>query len=175
MPTPDPSTDDRGDAELHAAYVAGDERAFAVLYHRHKSWAFAVARRFSDDRDAALDVLQDAFAYVVRSADRVVLRGELRPLLYPVLRRLARDRRARDERARPLEDAPEPAVLPGLPDEVREHFRKLGPLQQEVLALRFADDLELSEIAACLDVPLGTVKSRLHNALRALREIWPEE
>lgn len=174
-PPVDPPPDRRSDAALHAAYAAGDEAAFAALYHRHKSWALAVARRFSADGDAALDVLQEAFAYLVRSADRVVLRGELRPFLYPVLRRSARDRRARDARARPLEDAPEPEVLPGLPDEVREYFRGLGPVQQEVLALRFADGLELQEIADCLDVPLGTVKSRLHNALRALREIRPEE
>ena len=50
-------------------------------------------------------------------------------------------------------------VLAGLPE-----------AQREVLMLRFVDGLSLSEIAAALDVPLGTVKSRLHNALSALRQ-----
>jgi RNA polymerase sigma-70 factor (ECF subfamily) len=68
-----------------------------------------------------------------------------------------------------IEDTPAPepsasagelhAVLAGLPEE-----------QREVLMLRFADDLELSEIAESMGIPLGTVKSRLHHGLRTLRE-----
>jgi RNA polymerase sigma-70 factor (ECF subfamily) len=46
----------------------------------------------------------------------------------------------------------------------------LSPERREVLTLRFVDDLSLAEIAAALDVPLGTVKSRLHLALKQLRE-----
>ena len=46
----------------------------------------------------------------------------------------------------------------------------LPAAQREVLLLRYADDMNLGEIAAALDVPAGTVKSRLHHALRALRE-----
>jgi RNA polymerase sigma-70 factor (ECF subfamily) len=46
----------------------------------------------------------------------------------------------------------------------------LSPPQREVVLMRFVDDLELAEIAAALDVPLGTVKSRLHHALARLRD-----
>jgi RNA polymerase sigma-70 factor (ECF subfamily) len=46
----------------------------------------------------------------------------------------------------------------------------LSPERREVVTLRFVDDLSLAEIAAALDVPLGTVKSRLHLALKELRE-----
>jgi RNA polymerase sigma-70 factor, ECF subfamily len=158
------------DAEWFAAYRSGDGAAFERLYRRHRDWAVRIAWRFSGDEDAALDLMQDAFAYLVRAAPRLELRGSLRALLYPVIMRAARDLRVRESRRRPLESAPEPECLPGLPDEVREMFRGLGALQQEVLSLRFADELELSAIAELLEVPIGTVKSRLHNALEQLRE-----
>ena len=46
----------------------------------------------------------------------------------------------------------------------------MGNLGREVLVMRFVDDLALQEIAYALEIPLGTVKSRLHNALRTLRQ-----
>ena len=133
-----------------------------------------VAERFCGQRADALDVLQDTFAYLLRKIPELELRGRLTTLLYPVIKHLARDRRVRAARDRPLEEAEEPVVMPGLPDDVRGWFRGLGELQQEILGLRFADDLELKEIAEVLGVPLGTVKSRLHDALARLRERMPD-
>jgi RNA polymerase sigma-70 factor (ECF subfamily) len=46
----------------------------------------------------------------------------------------------------------------------------LAPSQREVVLLRFVDDLSLAQIGEMLGIPLGTVKSRLHNALRALKD-----
>ena len=94
----------------------------------------------------------------------------LRSLLYPVVKHIALDRRRRSGRYRALDEADEPMVFAGLPDDVRDWFVGLGPLQQEILGLRFADGFELKEIAEILGVPLGTVKSRLHNAIAALRD-----
>jgi RNA polymerase sigma-70 factor (ECF subfamily) len=56
----------------------------------------------------------------------------------------------------------------GDPD-LREALRSLGPEFREVVALRFFADLSLDEIARCLEVPTGTVKSRLHTAMARLR------
>ena len=57
-----------------------------------------------------------------------------------------------------------------LREELAEALRTLPAGQREVLLMRFVDDLELAEIAAALELPLGTVKSRLHHALATLRE-----
>jgi RNA polymerase sigma-70 factor (ECF subfamily) len=69
-----------------------------------------------------------------------------------------------------LEELPAPVPADGEP--LRDIDRAVATLpaaQREVLLMRFVDDLALQEIAVALDVPLGTVKSRLHNALEALR------
>ncbi|MGE3175721.1 MAG: RNA polymerase sigma factor [Planctomycetota bacterium] len=163
--------DPRTDPQLLAAFARGDGPAFEELYRRHRDWALRAAVRFTGDDDEALDVLQEAFLYLVRAAPELQLRHRLTTLLYPVIKHLARDRwRRRQKAPAPLTQADEPVELPGLPGDVRDWFRGLGPLQQEILTLRFADELSLDEIAAALELPLGTVKSRLHNALRQLRE-----
>jgi RNA polymerase sigma-70 factor, ECF subfamily len=53
------------DADLVERANAGDEDAFGELYRRHRRWVVALAFRFTRDRDDALDVLQDAFAYLL--------------------------------------------------------------------------------------------------------------
>ena len=160
----------RTDAELIAACRAGDVESFDELYQRHRDWVAAVGFRMCAHREDTLDVLQDTFAYLVRKLPELTLSGRLSTFLYPVVKHLARDRRRRRGREQELTAADEPSVLPGLPTDVRDWFVDLGPLQQEILALRFADELELAEIAEILDVPLGTVKSRLHNAIATLRK-----
>jgi RNA polymerase sigma-70 factor (ECF subfamily) len=60
---------------------------------------------------------------------------------------------------------------PGEPQsELGEAVARLSPGHAEVLMLRFVDGLSLEELARALQIPLGTVKSRLHNALEALRQ-----
>ena len=99
-----------------------------------------------------------------------MLTARLTTFLYPVIRNIAITRRRQGAREvhgeLPEVASPEPAhdtdlgrVLAGLP----EH-------QREVLLLRFVEDMSLLEIAAALEIPTGTVKSRLHNALQRLRE-----
>lgn len=162
----------RTDHELLAAFRRGDAAAFEVLYHRHRAFVLRVAQRFTGaDVTDALDVMQDAFLYLIRKAPELELRHPLPTFLYPVVKHLAADRRRRRARGpTSLDDADEPAVLPGLPDDVRGLLTGLGPLQREILGLRFADQLSLAEIATALGIPLGTVKSRLHHALQHLRE-----
>ena len=63
-----------------------------------------------------------------------------------------------------------PAEAPPDAEPIDAALTALSPERREVLTLRFVDDLSLAEIAVALDVPLGTVKSRLHLALKELRE-----
>jgi RNA polymerase sigma-70 factor (ECF subfamily) len=143
-----------------------------MLYRRHRDWVAALAERHTGNRDDALDVLQETFAYLFGRFPGFMLTAQLKTFLYPVIRNLSLDR---IRRRRPEVDVETLAdVLPAPPvasdGDVNRLLASLPSTHREVLVLRFADDLSLSQIAEALAIPLGTVKSRLHAALTALKE-----
>ena len=165
--------DARRDEELIAAANAGDPRAFEALYRRHRDWVASLALRFTGDPDLALDVLQETFVYLVRKLPSLRLTARMSTFLYPAVKNLsiaARRKRGRfsgDEDALLAVPASE---TPGNPrTDLAQALSILPETQRETLLMRFVDDMSLEEIASALDIPLGTVKSRLHNALEALR------
>jgi RNA polymerase sigma-70 factor (ECF subfamily) len=144
----------RTDQELIAALNAGDASAFDALYYRYRDWVVRLAYRFTRDRDDALDALQDTFAYLARKFPGFVLTASMTTFLYE-------------------ESIEVPVVESTDPESSRQALAQVlvriaGP-SREVLLMRFVDGLKLDEIAAALGVPVGTVKSRMHNALEALR------
>jgi RNA polymerase sigma-70 factor (ECF subfamily) len=151
------------------------EQAFAVLYERHKGFVIRVALRYLKDHDAALDVLQETFAYLLKkfppTGEGLVLTAKMTTLLYPVARNssislLRKSARLQgDTDPDELEAASEPA-----PGDIGGLLAGLTPERREVVTLRFVDGMTLEEIAIALQIPLGTVKSRLHLAIKALRE-----
>jgi len=173
--------DRRSDEELVDVCNVGDAEsaaaAFEALYRRHRDFVLRVARRFTGDRDLALDALQDTFAYLLRkfppAGDGLHLTAKLETLLYPVAKNSAITARRKAARLSGPGDA-ELDELPAAPeadgDSLDAALARLSPDRREVLTLRFVDDLSLAEIAAVLQVPLGTVKSRLHLAIKDLRE-----
>jgi RNA polymerase sigma-70 factor (ECF subfamily) len=171
--------DDATDDELVGAANGGDAAAMEHLYRRHREWAHAVALRFCGNAADAQDVLQDVFAYLFGKFPGFVLTCRLRTFLYPALRNRSIDilRRRRTvplpENGRAL-----PARSAGGESEIRNRVSEvvagLPEGQRDVVVLRFVDGLKLGEIAARLGVPSGTVKSRLHNALAALRKQVPD-
>lgn len=161
--------DHRNDEQLITAINAGDESAFAALYDRHKQYVVNLAYRFLGDRDEALDVLQDTFSYILRKIP-ITLTAKMTTFLYPVVRHRAMElRRKKKPTAGEEYLADVPTDDPQL-DELRQLIRRLPAGQQEVVVMRFVDDLSLEEIAAALGIPQGTVKSRLHNAIANLRQ-----
>ena len=173
-----PGSDSRSDEPLVAAANAGDAAAFEALYERHRDWVLRLACRFTQDHAEALDVLQDTFTYLLRKFPGFTLTARLTTFLYPVVKNVALARR---RKRRPHSVAPEelaaatltapPDPLPGAADlsELAGVLATLPEGQREVLLMRFVDDLALAEIAVALEIPVGTVKSRLHNALATLR------
>lgn len=158
---------DPSDASLIDAIHRGDERAFETLYLRYRDWAAALAFEFCGSRDDALDVLQETFLYVHRRLPTFELRCRFKTFLYPVVKHLSLERKRLSRRAPPPPREPETPVDGGI-----EHLlADLPEGHREVVRLRFVDDLDLAEIAEALEIPLGTVKSRLHTALHALRRI----
>jgi RNA polymerase sigma-70 factor (ECF subfamily) len=171
-----PPADPRSDVELVAALNAGDVSAFNALYYRHRDWVARLAVRFTGHDDDALDVLQETFAYLLRKFPGFRLTCAMTTFLYPVVKHLslaARRKRLRlsgDETA--LEAAPARDVAgPGSARaELAAVLASLPETHREVLLMRFVDGLALEEIAQAMDIPLGTVKSRIHNAMGALRK-----
>ncbi|HET7608775.1 MAG TPA: sigma-70 family RNA polymerase sigma factor [Gammaproteobacteria bacterium] len=151
-------------------------RAFEALYRRHRDFVLRVARRFTRDRELALDALQETFAYLLGkfppAGSGLVLTARLPTLLYPAAKNAAITalRKARRYAGVDAELDELPAETPVEGEPIDAALAALSPERREVLTLRFVDDLSLAEIAAALDVPLGTVKSRLHLALKELRE-----
>lgn len=166
-----------GDAELVAAINQGDHAAFETLYRRHRDWAVNLAFRFTADEALALDVMQETFLYLLRKFPGFELRAQLRTFLYPAVRNLsiAARRKAGRCQAGPDEDdvfaqLPAPELPASGSDDLTVVLGCLTEEHREVLLLRFVDGLSLEEVSQAMNIPLGTVKSRLHNALKLLRE-----
>ena len=175
--------DPRSDEALVQTCNEGDAaqaaQAFEALYLRHKDYVLRIALRFVPDTDTALDVLQETFAYLLRrfppTGEGLVLTAKLTSLLYPVAKNTAITALRKAGRF-PSGDQ-EPDDLPGVEGaepagdtgDIRKALADLPSGQREVLQLRFVDDLSLQEVADVLDIPLGTVKSRLHLGIARLR------
>jgi len=168
--------DARSDLELVAAINDGDAAAFDALYLRYRDWVAGLAYRFTGDSNAALDVLQETFLYLLRKFPGFRLTANLKTFLYPAVRNLSIAARRKTERYQSSEGelvrletaaAPEPSTTSA--HELAAALGALSEEHREVLLLRFVDGLSLGEIASAVDIPLGTVKSRLHNALEVLR------
>jgi RNA polymerase sigma-70 factor (ECF subfamily) len=160
------------DHDLVAAANAGDPAAFDALYHRHKEWVLSLATRFTGDPDQAFDVLQETFLYLFSKFPGFRLTSRLTTFLYPAVKNLSIGARRKSLRFMGG-DAPALDVLaaptPTAPPELATVLAALPETHREVVLMRFVDGLALDEIATALSIPLGTVKSRLHNALATLR------
>lgn len=170
-----PPADPRSDGELIDALNAGDPSAFDALYYRYRDRVARLALRFTGNHADAMDVLQETFAYLYRKFPGFRLTSSMTSFLYPAVRNLSLEARRKRRRFTGTEAAlmevPAPSTEPG--DERAELaavIASLPPPQREVVLLRFVDDLAIEEIAAALDVPAGTIKSRLHHAIRALQQ-----
>lgn len=166
------------DDALLRRYLAGDGRAFDLLMEAHENRVFAVCLRILRDRDAALDAAQETFITVLRKAGGFEGRAAFSTWLYRIAVNTCYDmlRRRGRRRTYPLPEArdlPDPAA--GSPLEAAE----LRPAIEEALAelpeefapaviLSDLEGLPLQTVADILEVPLGTVKSRVFRGRRML-------
>ena len=151
--------------------------AFNELYNRHKDYVVRVASRFLSDPDLALDALQETFGYLLRrfppTGDGLTLTAQLRTLLYSVAKNSAITEQRKAARYHNPDGLDPDELAAAIPPETGDIAKALAVLpidRREVVLLRFVDDMSLAEIALALDIPLGTVKSRLHLATRQLRD-----
>ena len=168
--------DQRSDTELVAAVNAGNWPAFDAIYFRHRDWVYRLGWRFCGDAEDAQDVVQEVFVYLAGKFPGLDLRVGMRTLLYPAVKHTAIAIRKKRRRMKALSENHDPTAPPtalepaAIKSELAGILRGLTEEHREVLLMRFVDDMTLEEIASALAIPLGTAKSRLHHALRRVRE-----
>lgn len=163
------------DHELIELANRGDADAFEALYYRYRDWVYRLAWRFTGNRQDALDVLQETFAYLLGKFPGFELSAAMTTFLYPVVKHLSVATRKKGRRFASDEDALAEVAAPASQETERTRselaavLTSLPELHRETLLMRFVDGMSLQEIAETLNIPLGTVKSRLHHALETLR------
>jgi RNA polymerase sigma-70 factor (ECF subfamily) len=153
--------------------IPGNPDRLDKLYRATGPQLLAWLNRRHGDAALAEDLLQETFAAALRHPDRLWQAVSVRAYLFGIARNLSAEA---TRRARPNAELPDD--LPATPDTpadprlglMREAISGLEPPLREVLELRLGPELSYEEIAAALAVPVGTVRSRLHHAVRRLRE-----
>ncbi len=174
------------DEDLISLVEANDAQAFAVLYDRHSRAAYSLAYRMMGKRQAAEDLVQDAFLKVWRAAGSYrAERGSVRTWLLSIvhnrgidqLRSLASHRRTQDRieasapKSQPSEAFAE-SWRNSQSEQVREALKTLPPEQLKILELAYFSGYTHVEIAKLLGLPLGTVKGRMRLGLKKVRDYF---
>jgi RNA polymerase sigma-70 factor, ECF subfamily len=174
------------DEDLISLVVQSDAQAFATLYDRHSRPAYSLAYRMMGEKQAAEDLLQDAFLKLWRAAGSYrAERGSVRTWLLSIvhnrgidqLRSLASRRRAQEKvEASAPKSQPSEAFAQSWRNSQREQVREaLSTLPEEqlkILELAYFSGYTHVEIAELLDVPLGTVKGRMRLGLKKMRDYF---
>ncbi|MEM6454905.1 MAG: sigma-70 family RNA polymerase sigma factor [Acidobacteriota bacterium] len=185
-----------GDGELVKLARGGDRAAADTLARAHRHAAYVLALQLLGNADDALDVAQDAMLRFFTTLHRFDARRPVRPWLYRIVRNRARDLfRRRKVRKHDSLDAPrgndddgpsfelpDPSIDPHgdaeqaqLQRRLWRALRQLTETQREILVLRDYRDLSYAEIAEVLEIPVGTVMSRLHSARKRMRVLLHDD
>jgi len=185
------------DEELLTQFCMGQTEAFGVLVKRYERELYGYLQRYLGDRNLADDVFQNTFLQLYTKSGKYEAGRPVRPWLYTIATHQAIDALRRNGRHQAIsldqgrEELPEGDVRtlidlveargPGPLDQAqggerRERVRgsvdKLPDFLRQVVVLAYYQGLKYREIAEILDIPVGTVKSRLHAALVKLQEEW---
>lgn len=165
----------RADDTLSRAKT-GDQTAFADLVREHQAMVFSIAHYFSRDRATAEDLAQEVFIHLYQNLAAIESPAHLKFWLRRVTGHRCIDH-ARKHKVKTVsvEDAPEPVAMADFRDSLMtEALRRIVSTLPEkprlVVTLRYQEDLDPTEIADLLGMPLNTVKSHLRRSLAILRE-----
>ena len=155
---------------------AGDKEAFRHLVERYQSQAIGHAIAILGNREDALDALQDAFLDAFNALHRFDVGRQFYPWFYVILRnccfKLASGRKKRELGS--SEDieilAPTPSLEPEETMLLERMMLELKAEDRELITLKHLDGLSYEELAQRMEVPLGTVMSRLYHARKRLRD-----
>ena len=175
--------DEPDDDELIARYVDGDARAFDLLVDRYERRVYAVALRMTGNPEDARDVVQEVFLSAMRALRRFRGEAKLSTWFHRVTINAALDV-GRKRSRRPvtaLDAVPDRASDDPGPDEAAEMaaraqavhaaLARISEDHRSVIVLHDLQGLDYAEVASALDVPVGTVKSRIHRARAELARL----
>ena len=182
------------DNDLLQRHLDGDARAFAALVERYRAELFAFLARFTGDAALADDIFQETFLQLHLSAGVFDMSRRLKPWLFTIAANKARDA-LRSRTRHPA--APLDAALPGgetatfadlipsnipAPDEtvlnletrriVQSIVNDMPESLRTVIVLCYFHEFAYKDIAEMLDLPLGTIKSRIHTAVQFFAQRW---
>lgn len=174
--------DHESDEQLLARIVLEEQAAFSALYERWANILLGIGSRFVPSRTEAEDVLHDVFLEIWKTAkDFDPNRGTARTWIVMKMRCRMLDHVRKKQRHRALAPQVKETMTPtpnhAAPDqsyahgELRDTITKLPERLQKVLVLTYFHHMPAHEIAAKLDIPTGTVKSRLASARRELKSL----
>ncbi len=161
------------DRELCKKIGNGNAEAFDAWYRETAPRLLVFLRHLLANEQAAEDVMQETFTQIWRYPHRFDSeRGSPRAYLFGVARRQAAEWRRKQKPADGLDcDPPAPSRIE-IPPMVTETLSRLHPEQQILLWLREVEGQSYDALATILDIPVGTVRSRLFAAREALRAAW---
>src|SRR5829696_6401120 len=171
------------DEDLMALVEGGDSGTFAGLYDRHGRAAYSLAYRMAGERQAAEDLVQDAFLDVWRAAGSYKAeRGSVRTWVLSIVHNRGIDKLRSAASRRRVQDRVEATASISQPSEtfseawrnsqrsqVRKALEDLPAEQLQVLELAYFSGYTHTEIADLLGLPLGTVKGRMRLGLKKIR------
>ena len=186
------------DEDLVKRYRSGDAAAFEQLVRRHHDDLIRFLIRLTGNRALAEDAFQDTFLQVHLSADTFDVSRRFKPWLFTIAANKARDAMRRASRRKALDlsapvgggsgeggertyidlmeiDVPQPDAQMTLEERARLVQRAVDEMPwalREILLLAYFQRLSYNQIAEALEIPLGTVKSRLHSAVAAFANKW---
>ncbi|MEE8128966.1 MAG: sigma-70 family RNA polymerase sigma factor [Vicinamibacterales bacterium] len=164
------------------AAVTGVDRdaLVAKLFEAEGASLVRLARLFTDDRNAAEDLVQEAFIRLHRSAHRIKSPAKAAPYLRSIVINLARDHNRRGLMSLRHQEAMVPGTAPEIPDDVLvvdeehrrvvEEVRELSPRQRDCILLRYYLELTEVEIAAVLEISPNSVKTHCRRGIAALKK-----
>ncbi len=186
------------DEELLIRLRLGETELFGTLVRRYQRELYAYLLRYTGDAHLAEDVFQNTFLQIHLKKEQYEPGRPVRPWLYRIATNQAIDllRNVNRHQAVSLEQSSAPtadsvvSLLELVPEtnvgpvefvlreedrsRVRQAVLQLPEMLRGVVILAYFQELKYTEIADILDIPVGTVKSRLHNALQRLHRIWSE-
>lgn len=164
----------------------GDRAAFGTLTKLYQKRAYAIAYGFVGNREDALELAQEAFVRAYRAMARFDTKMPFYPWLYRIVKNTClnhlKKRRRRGETSldglmasgfdavSPRPGPDRNAALGDLRAAIARALEKINVDHREIITLRHVHELSYREIAECLNIPQGTVMSRLHAARRSLRK-----
>jgi RNA polymerase sigma-70 factor (ECF subfamily) len=176
----------RTDESLLADFRTGDRGALAELARRYeRAWLGAALGFVGGRRELACDAVQETWVRIIRFADRFDQRSRFKTWAYRILINRCRDllemgnghvvAEMPTDAAAPASRAARPAELADEHDSVRRAVSQLPPEQRAIVLLCYHADLTHEQAAEILELPSGTLKSRLHAALNELRRMLATE